>query len=76
VDVNYTVFARDIASGAVQTLTETHPMRHFSLPELDLLAAESGFERLTAEAFLSGDQPSEDTWGVCVVLKKQMRVEG
>ena len=70
VDVNYTIFARDLVTGAFQTLTETHPMRHFSLPELDFLAAESGFERLAAEAFLTGDEPGEGTWGVCVVLRK------
>ena len=70
IDVNYTIFARDLASGAWQTLIETHPMRHFSLPELELLAADSGFERLSAEAFLTGDEPGEDTWGVCLVLRR------
>lgn len=70
VDVNYTVFARDLATGVYQTFTETHPMRHFSLPELDLLAEMSGFERLAAEAFLLGDEPGEGTWGVCLVLRK------
>jgi SAM-dependent methyltransferase len=70
VDVHYTIYARDRASGAVQTLTEVHPMRHFSLPELDLLAAASGFHRIAAEEFLTGRPPGEDTWGVCVVLRK------
>ena len=70
VDVNYTVFARELSDGAFQTFTETHPMRHFSLPELRLLAATAGFECLASEAFLTGLEPSEDTWGVCVVLRK------
>lgn len=70
VDVHYTVFARDTVTGAVHTLTETHPMRHFSLPELDLLAAGSGFKRICAEAFLSGAPPGEDSWGLCLVLRK------
>jgi SAM-dependent methyltransferase len=70
VDVKYTVFVRDLATGVFQTFTETHPMRHFSLPELDLLARLSGFERLTAEAFLTSDKPSEKTWGVCLVLQR------
>jgi SAM-dependent methyltransferase len=70
VDVNYTIFAHDLASGACQSLSETHPMRHFSLPELDLLATGNGFERLAAEAFLTGDEPGEDTWGVCIVLRR------
>lgn len=70
VDVHYTIFARETATGTVHTLTETHPMRHFSLPELDLLAAGAGFERLRAEAFLSGNPPGEASWGLCLVLRK------
>lgn len=70
VDVKYTVFARNLATDNYQTFTETHPMRHFTLPELDLLAEICGFERLTAEAFLTGDEPSEETWGVCLVLRR------
>ena len=70
VDVNYTLFARDTTTGAVATFTESHPMRHFSLPELDLLAEAAGFERLGAEAFLTGEPPGEDTWGLCLVLRR------
>ena len=70
VDVNYTIYARDLATCAVQTLRETHPMRHFSLPEIDILAGVHGFEMLAAEEFLTGDNPSEATWGVCVILKR------
>jgi hypothetical protein len=29
-----------------------------------------GFERLRAEEFMTKNLPSEETWGVCVVLKK------
>jgi hypothetical protein len=46
-------------------------MRHFSLPELDLLAEASGFERISAEEWLTRDPPSEAIWGVCLVLRKQ-----
>jgi SAM-dependent methyltransferase len=70
VDVNYTIFARDLASGVVEVMTETHPMRHFSLPELNLLAQMSGFAVVGAEEFLTGKRPSEETWGVCLILKK------
>lgn len=70
VDVKYTIFARNIATGSYQTFIEIHPMRHFSLPELDLLAEINGFKRLAAEAFLTGDKPSEETWGVCLVLRR------
>jgi hypothetical protein len=70
VDVNYTIYARDLESDTVQTLSETHPMRHFSLPEIDLLAQANGFARIAAEEFLTGKPAGEDTWGVCVTLKR------
>jgi len=70
VDVNFTIFAHDTKTNACQVLTERHPMRHFSLPEVDLFAAKTGFERLAAEEFLTGSEPGVDTWGVCFVLRK------
>jgi SAM-dependent methyltransferase len=70
VDVNYTIYARNKANGSVQTLQEKHPMRHFSLPEIDLLAHMSGFKRINAEEFLTNAHPSPQTWGVCVTLQK------
>jgi SAM-dependent methyltransferase len=70
VDVNYTIFVRDLVGGNVKTINETHSMRHFSLPEIDLLARKSGFERIRSEEFLTSKPADEDTWGVCVVLKK------
>ncbi|WP_158218630.1 class I SAM-dependent methyltransferase [Synechococcus sp. 1G10] len=71
VDVHYTVLAHHTGSGEFETFKEVHPMRHFSLPELDLLAEGAGFERLTAEEWLTGSPPSESAWGVCVVLRKR-----
>lgn len=71
VDVKYTVFARDLKTGLTQTFNETHPMRHFSLPEFDLLASIHGFQRVVAEEFITSRGPSDDTWGACVVLRKR-----
>ncbi len=70
VDINYTIFANDLIDNGLQTITEKHSMRHFSLPEIDLLATSHGFERIGAEEFLSSKSVSENTWGVCVTLKK------
>jgi SAM-dependent methyltransferase len=70
VDVCYTVFVREANSGDIQSFTETHPMRHFSLPELDLLIEAAGFERVCAQEWLTGKEPSEASWGVCLVLVK------
>ena len=70
VDVHYSFFAEDTRNNSVKIFSELHPMRHFSVPELDLFAEQSGFERLSAEAYLTGEVPSEDTWGVCFILRK------
>lgn len=71
VDVRYTVIVQDIASGNFLEFEEIHPMRHFSIPELDLFAEAAGFERISAEEWLTGAVPSETSWGVCFVLRKQ-----
>ncbi len=70
VDVNYTIYVRDLVDGSIQSMRESHSMRHFSLPEIQLLADEHGFDLIMAEEFLSGNVPSENTWGVCVTLRK------
>lgn len=70
VDVVYTLEVTDEATAHTHTIRETHPMRHFGLDELDRCAAAHGFERLCAHEFLSGRPASEDTWGVCIVMRK------
>lgn len=70
VDVNYTVFVQDLSNAQFTRLNENHPMRYFSLLELDLFAANAGFSRLYAGDLLNDTAPSEDTWGVCCVFQK------
>jgi len=70
VDVQYTIITNDLSTGTFHSFQEIHPMRHFTLPELDLLAEAAGFVRLNAEEWLTGAPPSQSTWGVCLVLRK------
>ena len=70
VEVNYTIFVREKDSNYVQTIAEVHHIRHLSLPEIDLLASAQGFERVGTEEFLSGKVAGQETWAVCVTLKK------
>ena len=70
VDVNYTVIAQNKQSGVADEFHEKHAMRHFSTPEIDLFCALTGFERVRCEEFLTRKAASENTWGVCFVLKK------
>jgi SAM-dependent methyltransferase len=70
VDVHYTILAEEIATHTLTTFEEIHHMRHFSLPEVELLASFTGFTLLHSEEFLTGNPPGEDTWGVCCVLRR------
>lgn len=69
VNVHYTMFMENKETGILSSFEETHLMRHFSLPELNLLAAEVGFTPLYAEEFLTGKSPSQETWGVWCVWR-------
>lgn len=77
VDVHYTIFCEQILGSdaedvktSIPSFHEIHPMRHFTLGEIDLLAKIHGFVRIRAEEFLSGAPLSEGTWGALVILKK------
>ena len=67
VDVDYTVYIRNLVSGNVETLRESHRMRYFFLPEVIDCLNQAGFKFIKAEEWMSGALPSINTWGVCVV---------
>jgi hypothetical protein len=68
--VDFELFIKNKISNEISVLTEKHPMRHFSIPEILYFAQNSGFELVLTEEFLSREKPSIETWGVCCVLKK------
>jgi len=70
VDVNYQLYIKNLDSNQIEEFQETHPMRHFSIPEIEHFAEINNFQVLKTEEFLTGNQPSENTWGVCFVLRK------
>ncbi len=70
VEVNYSIEVKDLKDGTITNIDESHPMRHFSRPEIELLAYATGFEVIHSEEFLSKAIPSVETWGVCYILKK------
>lgn len=70
VTVNFEIIIQDKQNGQVEFHRESHPMRHFGLAEIDLLAGQTGFRVLKSEEFLSGNAPGTDTWGVCFILQK------
>lgn len=70
VDVNYTVFVTDRVTGAIRMLEETHRMRYFFLPELRLLLSMAGFSISRQVEWLSGSDPSEQSWSVTIVATR------
>lgn len=70
VDVQYTMLVRDKLSGTVEQFTESHAMRYYFPLELDLIANQSGFEIIHSEEWMSGNAPSEQTWGVAFAARK------
>lgn len=69
VDVNYTMFIRDKASGEYEKLQETHRMRYLFRPEIELLAESVGMKLEHSCNWMSNQTPDATTWGVCFVLR-------
>jgi len=44
-------------------------MRYFSFPEISLFCSLTGFELVAAEEWLTGNEPNENTWGVCFIAR-------
>ncbi len=70
VNVNYTFFVKNLHDKSITEFKEIHPMRHFSIPEIDILAKKYDFQRIDAQEFITKKNPSKNTWGVCITLKK------
>lgn len=66
VQVDYTISTHE--HGPISK--ESHRMRYFFLPELELLASFHQFSIEAIYRFLSFDQPTEADWNITVVLKK------
>ena len=66
VQVDYTLSTLD----NIPISKESHRMRYFFLPELELLAAFHNFSLQAVYTFLSFDDPSEADWNITAVLKK------
>jgi SAM-dependent methyltransferase len=71
VEVDFDIVVRNGIESENESFHESHHMRHFGIKEIDLLARLTGFELLTAEEFLTGQEPGNETWSVCFLLKKK-----
>lgn len=71
VNVNYTIFFKSRSEGRYERFHELHPMRYFSIPEMEWALRSCGFEPLEFREWMSDNEPSENSWGVYVVAKKR-----
>lgn len=71
VEVKYTYMIENKLTKENLQIKENHPMRHFSIPEIQFICDETGFNLVKNEEWVSGLEPSENTWGVCLVLRRK-----
>jgi SAM-dependent methyltransferase len=71
VEVNYTIFVKNKKNNNSEfEIKESHPMRHYSIPEIELIAGIAGFSLEKTEEFLTGSDIGPKTSGACFVFKK------
>jgi SAM-dependent methyltransferase len=70
VDVRYEVMIENKTDNHSEKICETHPMRYFFKPEMELFFERYGFELLRDEEWMTGKPLGFDTWGACWVVKK------
>jgi sugar/nucleoside kinase (ribokinase family) len=69
VEVHYELLVQEKGSAEVKRFRERHDMRYFSLPEIQWIAEEGGWNLEEAGEWMTGAEPSEKSWGVYVVLR-------
>ena len=70
VKVNYQTFAEKLKSNHISEIKETHEMRAFEIDEVSNFAKKAGFSVMHSEEWLTGQPPSNETWGICSILQK------
>jgi hypothetical protein len=68
--VRYAITVESIRDNRSETFQEQHRMRYFFPGEIESLARDYQFKIERSEEFLTGQAPSENTWGVCYLLRK------
>ncbi|MBB3204275.1 SAM-dependent methyltransferase [Rhodopirellula rubra] len=70
VEVAYTIFVTNRATGVIGRIQEKHRMRYYFEPEIKMLANAAGLHIANEEEWLSKKEPSVDSWGVAFVCRK------
>lgn len=70
VNVNYDIFIEDKSQQKIVTMKESHPMRYFFDPELDMICDAHGFETLDRYSWLTESAPDFSSWNALRVVRK------
>lgn len=70
VDVNYHIFIKNLNNNGIDEIREVHSMRHYSIPELKYIAEKNNFTIIKTEEFMTGNAPSDKTWGITIIMRK------
>jgi len=70
VDVNYHIFVRELETGSVEEIKETHSMRYLFMPEIETFLINSGFSSEGVYEFLTINKPGFHSWSLLMVGRK------
>lgn len=70
VDVNYDVVVIDKTTSVATKITETHKMRYFFVPEIEMISSLAGFEMIDCIDCNTLKSVTYDTWTAYFVLRK------
>jgi SAM-dependent methyltransferase len=70
VDVNYTLMVRDQDGKNLEELTETHRMRYFFAPELEMFALRAGLRIIESCEWMGAKEPDFSSWNACFVAQE------
>ena len=71
-EVNYEIIVKDKNSGNYLKIKEKHPLRYFSIPEIALIAHQTGFEVIAFEEFMTAQPLTLESWNSFIILKKPL----
>lgn len=71
VDVNYDINILDKATNIHENIKETHKVRYLFKPEIEHFLDKADFDLIYSKEWLTGNEPNENTWGVCFIGRKK-----
>jgi len=67
VEVKYKLIAEEKTNGRVEKIEETHRMRYFFKPEIEMFLSLAGFQLVEFFEWMTCLEPELSTWNVCFV---------